>query len=196
MDTAPAFFTSPFYAIGTDVGGGQLRINETATRARAGLLNAMSAATVFILLGAPQIDIVIYVGPIVIYDMIVAALFGLTPLSPFGLLGTALTMKFPAAWKPPSPKRFAWTLGAGMGITCTLMRIFRVPNEYIAIVVLMCYILTWLEACLGFCVGCWMYGLIWGCDDCIDKEGCHTPTTSQRNSSVVNSNSNGDEEEG
>mmetsp|Transcript_1432 Transcript_1432/g.1926 ORF Transcript_1432/g.1926 Transcript_1432/m.1926 type:complete len:214 (+) Transcript_1432:91-732(+) len=158
-DPNHTFLTSPWYAMGQNVDG-ELRINETATRARAGILNGISAATIFILLGRPEIDIVIYVGPIVIFDMITAAVFGLTPLSPTGLLGTAITMKFEALWKPTNPKRFAWTLGAGMGITCTLMRLFNIRNEYIALVVIMCYVLTWLEGVLGFCVGCWMYRIL------------------------------------
>jgi len=88
------FFTSPLLAMGQSFPGEcDLRINETATRARAGLLNILSATTIFVLIHAPELDPVIYVGPYVIFDMLAAAFFGLTPLTPTGVIGTAITIK-------------------------------------------------------------------------------------------------------
>lgn len=141
-------------------------VNETATRARAGLLNALSATTIFILLAAPELDPVIYVGPFVIFDMFMAAAFGLTPLSPTGLVGTFITMRFKPLWKPTKPKRFAWLLGGTLGITCLSLRLLHVDNSWIIGVLSICYLLTWLEAVLGFCVGCWMHSLFWDCEIC------------------------------
>ena len=55
-----AFLNRPWWSMGQDVPGyATRRINETATRARAGLLNILSASTIFILLAAPQLDPVI-----------------------------------------------------------------------------------------------------------------------------------------
>ncbi|MHB1845641.1 MAG: DUF4395 domain-containing protein, partial [Deltaproteobacteria bacterium] len=142
------------------------RLNETATRARAGLLNVLSATTIFLLLAAPQVDPVLFVGPFVIFDMLAAALFGLTPFSPVGLVGTALTLRLRPQWKPPAPKRFAWLLGASLGATCLTLRLFHVDNRWIVAVVGACFALTWLEAVLGFCVGCWMHSQLFGCDAC------------------------------
>jgi hypothetical protein len=142
------------------------RINETATRARAGLLNVLSATTVFILVAAPQLDPVIYVGPFVIFDMFVAAAIGLTPLSPVGMLGSLLTMGIRPTWKPTAPKRFAWILGGTLGVTCLGLRLAHAPNSWIIGVLCTCFVLTWLEASLGFCVGCWMYSLARECEDC------------------------------
>lgn len=161
------FFTQPLFAMGQKIPGEcDLRINETATRARAGLLNILSSVTILILLVKPEWDPVIIVGPYVIFDMVSAALFGLTPLSPTGLLGTAMTMKMPALWKPIKPKRFAWTLGAILGVTCLAFRLLHLPNEAIISVLAICFALTWLEAVLGFCVGCWMHSMFFGCEVC------------------------------
>ncbi|MCH5374997.1 MAG: DUF4395 domain-containing protein [Planctomycetes bacterium] len=143
-----------------------LRVNETATRARAGLLNILSITTIFILIAAPQLDPVIYVGPYVIFDMFAAALFGLTPLSPTGVLGTLLTMWVRPVWKPTRPKRFAWILGGSLGAVCLTMRLCHVDNVWIIGVVAICFILTWLEAVLGFCVGCWMHSRLFECEVC------------------------------
>lgn len=161
------FLTTPWWKMGQampDALGP--RVNETATRARAGMLNALSATTIFILVAAPQLDPVIYVGPFVIFDMLTAAVFGLTPLSPTGILGTLLTMRIRPVWKPAQPKRFAWTLGGSLGTICLGMRLANFDNAWIIGVVAICFTLTWLEAVLGFCVGCWMYSLMFECEVC------------------------------
>lgn len=143
-----------------------LRVNETATRARAGLLNVIASTTIFLLIAAPQLDPVIYVGPFVIFDMFTAAAFGLTPLSPTGVLGTLLTMWVRPVWKPTQPKRFAWTLGGSLGVICLGMRLYQVANTWIIGVVAICFMLTWLEAVLGFCVGCWIHSRLFECEVC------------------------------
>lgn len=165
------FLTTPLWAMGQalpkEAGYGcDLLINETATRGRAGLLNVLSAITIFLLLEHPELDPVIYVGPFVIFDMFIAAIFGLTPFSPVGLLGTAITMKLRPVWKPTSPKRFAWILGGSLGIVCLGLRLLNVDTVWIASVVGICFLLTWLEAVLGFCVGCWMHSIFFKCEVC------------------------------
>lgn len=142
------------------------RINETATRARAGILNVISATTVLILVFQPSLDPVRYVGPFVIFDMFAAAALGLTPLSPVGIIGTAITLRLRPVWKPAPPKRFAWVLGGLLGVGCLSLRIFGAPTGWIIAVVSTCFVLTWLEVALGFCVGCWIYGKLRACEDC------------------------------
>ena len=162
-----SFLTRPWWAMGQLTRDySSPRINETATRARAGLLNLISAVTIALLLTHPETDPVIYVGPLVLFDMLVAAFTGLTPLSPTGLAGTALTMDMRPVWKPTAPKRFAWLLGAALAATCLGMRLAGASPEAMAAVVAICFVLTWLEAVLGFCVGCYMHKLIWGCEAC------------------------------
>jgi Domain of unknown function (DUF4395) len=161
------FLNRPWWAIGQPIRGESApRINETATRARAGLLNAISATTIALLLLAPETDPVLFVGPLVLFDMLAAAATGLTPLSPTGILGTWLTMRLRPLWKATSPKRFAWLLGAGLAATCLAMRLAGASAVAMAGVVAVCFVLTWLEATLGFCVGCFFHRLIWGCETC------------------------------
>ena len=161
------FLNTPWWSMGQAVPGFSTpRINEAATRARAGILNLLSATTIFVLLAAPELDPVIYVGPFVIFDMFVAAAMGLTPLSPVGILGTALTMRLRPQWKPAPPKRFAWLLGGAMGVACLSLRLAHAPTGSIIGVLAVCFVLTWLEAALGFCVGCLMHAKLIGCDEC------------------------------
>ena len=170
MTDHPEFHTllsRPLWQMGQHLPGHSVpQVNETATRARAGMLNMLSATTILLLIAAPELDPVIYVGPYVIFDMFISATFGLTPLSPTGLLGTVATLRFRPQWKPASPKRFAWILGGTLGITCLTMRFFHVETGWLIAVVAICFLLTWLEAVLGFCVGCWMYAKLIGCEEC------------------------------
>lgn len=161
------FLNRPWWSVGQVVDGYSTpRVNETATRARAGMLNMLSGTTIALLLFAPQLDPVIYVGPFVIFDMFIAALTGLTPLSPVGVLGTLVTFGLAPTWKPTQPKRFAWLLGGLLGVTCLSLRLLHVSNPWIIGVLATCFVLTWLEASLGFCVGCWMHSRIWECEEC------------------------------
>ncbi len=162
-----AFLNTPWWTMGQMTHGhAEPRIYEVATRARAGLLNIISAITIALLLLRPETDPVIIVGPFVLFDMLAAAASGLTPLSPTGILGTALTMGTRPVWKPTRPKRFAWLLGAALAATCLAMRLLGASPVAMAVVVAICFVLTWSEATLGFCVGCYMHKLIWGCEDC------------------------------
>lgn len=161
------FLNHRWSAMGQDVPGfATPRINETATRARAGMLNILSATTIVLLVFWPETDPVRYVGPFVIFDMFTAAAFGLTPFSPTGVLGTLLTLGLRPTWKPTAPKRFAWVLGGTLGVTCLTMRLLDVGTPWIIGVVGICFALTWLEATLGFCVGCWLYGRLRECEEC------------------------------
>ena len=100
------FLTNPWWAMGQPVEGHcGTCINETATRARAGLLNILSGTTIFIMLAAPELDPIRFVAPFVIFDMVAGATFGLTPLSPAGIFGTVITRKIRPVWKPIKPKR-------------------------------------------------------------------------------------------
>ncbi len=170
MSTYPEYYhnflTQPWWSMGQSVPGHcGLVINETATRARAGILNILSGTTIVLLLMVPELDPVKFVAPFVIYDMVVGATFGLTPLSLAGLMGTTLTMKISPVWKPIKPKRFAWSLGATLGACCLTFWMMDWMAGMIAVLGI-CFILTWLEAVLGFCVGCWMYSLLVKCEVC------------------------------
>ena len=88
-DSHHNFLTNPWWSMGQALPGEcGLCINETATRARAGLLNILSGTTIFLLLSMPEVDPIRFVAPFVIFDMVTAATFGLTPISPAGILGT------------------------------------------------------------------------------------------------------------
>jgi hypothetical protein len=79
--------------------GPDMMFNASAVRARAGILNIILGTTIFILLGRPELDPVIYVAPFLLLDMVAAVIFGLTPVSPTGIIGTLLTRKTRPVWR-------------------------------------------------------------------------------------------------
>lgn len=170
IEVEHGFFTRPWWAMGQQLpkecGDCSLVINESATRARAGILNFISGVTFFTLWVAPELNPVMYAAPFVIFDMLMAAAFGLTPFSPAGILGTLISFRIKPVWKPTKPKRFAWLLGAGLGICCFVFWQLQ-WTAWVFIVLATCFLLTWLEAVLGFCVGCWTYSLLFKrCEMC------------------------------
>jgi len=143
-----------------------LEFNATAVRARAGLLNIALGATIATTIARPDLDAVLYVMPIVVFDMVVAVLLGLTPLSPTGVLGTLLTRRMAAVPTPHMPKRFAWSLGGALAVTCLALQASGAPESVLLGALGLFFVLTWLDATIGFCVGCWMYSKLFGCQMC------------------------------
>lgn len=102
-------------------------------------------------------------------------------LSPTIWLATLLARRQRAVWKPLAPKRFAWAIGASMVCLCL---VFFHPEKFAAAVniltgqallptteqylprwlpllmVWLCLGFMWLEAILGFCVGCQIHALL------------------------------------
>jgi Domain of unknown function (DUF4395) len=102
-------------------------------------------------------------------------------LSPTIWLSTWLARHHRPVWKPLAPKRFAWAIGASMISLClvffhpekfagalnTLTQHTLLPTtaQYLPrwlplVMVWLCLGFMWLEAILGFCVGCQIHALL------------------------------------
>ena len=116
-----------------------------------------------------------------LFEMIAGMFVFTSRLSPLILLSTFLARNAHIVWKPLIPKRFAWSLGGSMVITCL---IFLNPDSFAGFVnelfdsmilpttynymssniptpfVVLCIAFMWLEAVLGFCVGCKIHSLL------------------------------------
>mmetsp|Transcript_146936 Transcript_146936/g.208320 ORF Transcript_146936/g.208320 Transcript_146936/m.208320 type:complete len:356 (+) Transcript_146936:56-1123(+) len=137
-------------------------MDEHAVRARAGLLNITSWMALINIFFLKEKLALWILWPIVGWDMLSAALFGLTPLSPYGMLATLLAYLFGPAeplWKPAAPKRFAWMIGFALVNTCGIAGVFN-SREAMIVAAVMCNVATWAECALGFCAGCWMWNTI------------------------------------
>jgi hypothetical protein len=80
--------------------------------------------------------------------------------SPAGLVARALTLRRTPEWVPAMPKRFAWTLGLAMALAMTVITNSGIRGTLPRTICLICLALMWLESVLGFCVGCWLAGIV------------------------------------
>lgn len=102
-------------------------------------------------------------------------------LSPTIWLANLLAMRQPKVWKPLAPKRFAWTIGASFIVLCLVFfnpstfasgvnslagtELLPETRQYLPywlpmVFVWVCFSFMWLEAILGFCVGCKIHALL------------------------------------
>lgn len=116
-----------------------------------------------------------------LFEML-ASIFVITSrLSPTILLSTILAKSCSPVWKPLTPKRYAWTIGATLITLCIIFfnpetlaewvnkiygsEILPTTENYMPFwiptnLVWLCIAFMWLETVLGFCVGCKVYSLL------------------------------------
>lgn len=115
-----------------------------------------------------------------LFDMLAGMSVMTSRLSPTILLSSYLAKNLTPVWKPLVPKRFAWTIGALMIVSCILYfnpDSFAValnaiwgsallpetenylPN-WIPSLIWLCLAFMWLEAIFGFCAGCKVHALL------------------------------------
>lgn len=126
-------------------------------------------------------------------EMVFSMFVTTSRLSPTILIASFLSMNKKPVWKPLVPKRFAWTIGATFIAVCIVFfnpDVFanwinaalgtELPTTYNympywipLVLVWVCMGFMWLEAILGFCVGCkvhamlvWMGVLKEECEEC------------------------------
>ena len=146
----------------------QIYMDEHAVRARAGLLNYVTWVAIINVWFWKEPDYVQWLFPIVAYEFITSMIVGLTPISPFGILGTlmAIVLHPEPYWKPAKPKRFAWFIGFCLAFMCFMFVTYRKNLDrdiYLILVkatVITCNLATWFESSNGFCFGCFIYNTV------------------------------------
>ncbi len=117
----------------------------------------------------------------VLFELLSGMFVFTSRFSPSILISSYFARKHPAVWKPLAPKRFAWTIGACVAITCL---IFFNPDTFAGwlnslvgkelltttenflpkgtgtALVSVCLSFMWLETVFGFCVGCKLHALL------------------------------------
>jgi len=140
--------------------------NVPAVRARAGILNFLLGIALVFHLFLPGSVTALYLSIFLLFDMLMAVSFGLTPLSPTGILGTLLSLKARPVPTPHLPKRFAWSMGASLSLILIILFLTGSADIWITLVLALFFALTWLDAVLGFCLGCWIYSKLFSCQSC------------------------------
>jgi hypothetical protein len=80
--------------------------------------------------------------------------------SPSGLVAGWMTRRQAPKWVSAKPKRFAWTLGLAMALAMTVITNSSIHGPLPRTICLICLALMWMEAALGLCLGCEIYGVM------------------------------------
>ena len=116
-----------------------------------------------------------------LFEMVSGMFIITSRLSPTILLSTILAKGCSPIWKPLTPKRYAWTIGASLITLCIIFfnpdtlaewvnsisgsEILPTTENYMSfwiptVLVWVCMAFMWLETVLGFCAGCKVYSLL------------------------------------
>ncbi len=115
------------------------------------------------------------------FEMIFSMSKYLSYLSPTIWISTILARGKEPVWKPLTPKRYAWTIGATFIAICLVFFNPEVPAHYINMIfhkeilseskqylsyyipitlIWICFGFMWMETVLGFCAGCSLHALL------------------------------------
>ena len=163
-----SLFTMAQFSFGQQISGLELFgrpapypvMNERAVRATAGLM-LVAATLAFSLAYFNKFFIPIKVVTVVFFfDFLIRLFAGLTPLSPFGVLGSFLVRSQEPEWVGAAQKRFAWSLGLIMALAMSLITNFNIRGALPFTICMICISLMWMESALGLCLGCKIYLLL------------------------------------
>lgn len=134
-------------------------VNENQAQAAAGLTMAMGAVA-FAYANFEHVFWPIRIVTVFfLVDFVVRVTAGLER-SPVGIVAGPLARRQPPYWVSARPKRFAWSLGATMALAMTVITNVGIHGTLPRTICLVCLVLMWLEAVLGLCLGCEIYGLM------------------------------------
>jgi hypothetical protein len=134
-------------------------VNEHQARAAAGTTMALGA-TAFVYANFDKVFWPIRaVSTSLVIDFLLRVTVGLER-SPSGLIAGWLTRRQDPQWVSAKPKRFAWTLGLTMALAMTVITNSGIHGSLPRSICLICLTLMWMEAVLGLCLGCEIYGVM------------------------------------
>lgn len=134
-------------------------VNERQARAAAGITMA-AGAVAFVYANFDKLFWPIQsVSAIFFIDFLIRVTLGLER-SPSGLLAGWMTRHEDPQWVSARPKRFAWTLGLVMAAAMAAITNSGIHGPLPRTICLICLTLMWLEAVLGLCLGCEIYGFM------------------------------------
>ncbi len=133
--------------------------NEHQVRAAAGVTLALGALAFVHAYFAKEYLPIQVVTVFFFAEFLVRVTVGLR-YSPVGMLAKLLAARQRPHWVSAKPKRFAWTLGLLMSLAMAVITNADIRGTLPLTICLLCMTLMWLEAVLGLCLGCEIYGLL------------------------------------
>lgn len=145
---------------------GKNTFNVSAIRTRAGIVNVLLGIALASHLVHPESSVVLYLSAFLLFDMLMAVSSGLRPLCPTGIFATLLSSKLKLVPTPHLPKRFAWSMGASLALIIVTLSLTGSADIWVSLALVVFFALAWLDAVLGFCMGCWIYSRLFDCQSC------------------------------
>ncbi|MEP7112448.1 MAG: DUF4395 domain-containing protein [Ilumatobacteraceae bacterium] len=134
-------------------------VNEHQARAAAGITMGLGAVA-FVYANFDKLFWPIRtVSAFFFIDFLVRVTVGLER-SPSGIVAGWMTRHRVPQWVSAKPKRFAWTLGLAMALAMAVITNSGIHGALPRSICLICLTLMWMEAALGFCLGCEIYGVM------------------------------------
>ncbi len=134
-------------------------VNEHQARAAAGITMALGAVA-FVYANFDKLFWPIRtVSAFFFVDFLVRVTAGLER-SPSGLVAGWMARRPAPQWVSAKPKRFAWTLGLAMALAMVVITNSGIHGPLPRTICLICLTLMWMEAVLGLCLGCEIYGVM------------------------------------
>lgn len=147
---------------GLSVAGVQVRagvFDEQQVRAAAGLTLVLGAVAFVYAYFAQEYVPIQLVTTLFFVEFLIRVGAGLR-YSPVGQLARLLTWGKAPHWVSAKPKRFAWSLGLMMSLAMMVITNAHIRGALPLSICLICMALMWLEAVLGLCLGCKIYGFM------------------------------------
>jgi hypothetical protein len=147
---------------GISVGGKELQaavFNEHEARAAAGLTMIIGAVAFAYAYFESEYLLLQIASSLFFVEFLIRVTAGLR-YSPMGALAHLMTRRYPPDWVSAKPKRFAWTLGLGMGFSMMVITNSGVRGWLPRSICLVCLTLMWMESALGLCLGCKVHALL------------------------------------
>jgi hypothetical protein len=80
--------------------------------------------------------------------------------TPSGVVSRVLMSRREPMWVSAKPKRFAWSMGLGMGASMAYITNANIHGLLPRTICLICIVLMWFEAAMGVCIGCEIHAFL------------------------------------
>src|SRR5262249_19773768 len=80
--------------------------------------------------------------------------------TPSGVISRVLMSRREPMWVSAKPKRFAWSMGLGMGAAMAYITNANIHGLLPRTICLICIVLMWFEAAMGVCIGCEIHAFL------------------------------------
>ena len=131
-------------------------INERDTRASAGVMFLLGTLSLFSFILTKNLFWANLFTITFIIEFFVRVF--INPIyAPYMILGSLIVSNQEPDWVEARPKKFAWILGAILGVIMSYFILFNILTPARLLTCLLCLFLLYMESIFGICIGCLIY---------------------------------------